>query len=165
MMRKMMNTTSGRHERRIQADQEELAHRVVRAMTRDGTLEAQPGLFFSRASCPTEPVHGVLEPSLCVIAQGSKDVLLGGDRFRYDPAHYLITTMGVPVSGQVVDATRERPYLGVRLVLDPSTVTSVMVESGGVRPRGGGGGVKAVNVSALDQELLDAILRLVRLVE
>ena len=59
----------------------------------------------------------------------------------------------------------QRPYLGFRLVLDPSLVTSVMVESGAVQARGDGGGVKGVDVSPLDADLLDATLRLVRLTE
>ena len=66
--------------------------------------------------------------------------------------------------GEVVEASPGRPYLSLRLVLDPSVVTSVMVESGLVQPRGDGG-VKAVDVSPLDANLLDATLRLVRLID
>src|SRR5437868_430068 len=81
-------------------------------------------------SSPTEPVHAVLEPWFCMIAQGAKDVWLGEEQFHYDAAHYLISTLGVPAIGRVVEASPERPYLGLRLALDPSVVTSVMVESG-----------------------------------
>jgi hypothetical protein len=84
-MRNMMNLTSERQASRMQADREELADRIARALPRDGKLEPQPGLFLYRMSAPTEPVYGVSESSLCVIAQGSKHVLLGEDRFRYDP--------------------------------------------------------------------------------
>jgi AraC-like DNA-binding protein len=126
----------------------------------------QPGLVFTRLSSPTEPVHAVLEPWLCMIAQGAKDVLLGDEWFHYDSAHYLISTLGVPAVGRVVEASRERPYLGLRLSLDPSVVTSVMVESGiGVDSRGEGVGVKGVGVSPLDADLLDAAVRLVRLID
>jgi AraC-like DNA-binding protein len=133
-------------------------------MSRDGRVEVRPGLFFNRVSSSSEPVHAVAEPSFCVIAQGSKDILVGEDRFRYDPAHYLIATMEVPLIGQVVEASPQRPYLSVRLTLDPSVVTSVMVELGLVHPRGDGR-VKAVDVSPLDADLLDATLRLVRLID
>ena len=51
-------------------------------------------------------------------------VLLGEDRFRYDPAHYSITTMELPLVGEVIQASPEQPYLGFRLVLDPSIVPS-----------------------------------------
>lgn len=164
-MRNMMNATSERQARRMRADQEELAHRIARAMPRDGTVEPQPGLHFRRCSRPTERLHGFYEPAFCVIAQGSKELVLGADRFRYDPAHYMISTVELPMIGQVVEASPEQPFLGFRLVLDPSVVTSVMVESSVVQPRGDGSGVKSVDVSPLDANLLDATLRLVRLID
>jgi len=163
-IQKIMNVTSERQARRVQADQEELAERIARALPRDGTVEPQPDLHFRRHSTPTDQVHGFYEPAFCVIAQGSKEILLGEKSFRYDPAHYLISTVELPLGGQVVDASPERPYLGFRLVLDPSVVTSVMVESCLVQPRGDDC-VKAVDVSPLDANLLDATLRLVRLID
>jgi AraC-like DNA-binding protein len=164
-MRKMMTTPNQQVPDRMQADRAELADRIARALARDGKIEPQAGLHFHRQSTHGQRVHGVSEPSFCVIAQGSKEILLGDAIFRYDPAHYLISTMEVPLIGEIVEASPRRPYLSCRLVLDPSIVTSVMVESGVVQTRGEGGGVNAVDVSPLDAELLDATLRLVRLVE
>ena len=146
------------------ADQEELAERIARATPSEGTVEVQPGLHFRRCSRPTERLHSFTKPSFCVIAQGSKELVVGDDHFRYDPAHYMISTVELPMIGQIVEASPERPYLGFWLVLEPSVVTSVMVESGAVQ-RGDGSGLKSVDVSALDGNLLDATLRLVRLVD
>jgi AraC-like DNA-binding protein len=160
-----MSIMSERPTPRAQADRKELAERIARALPRDGAMEPRPGLHFQRLSSPSERLHGVLEPSFCVIAQGSKAIFLGEDRFRYDPAHYLISTVGLPAIGKVVEASRERPYLSFRLVLDPSVVTSVLVESGVAHPRGDGSGVKAIDVSPLDTNLLDATLRLVRMTD
>src|SRR5258708_18664838 len=61
----------------------------------------QPGLTLFRVSTPTEPVYGVSESSFCVIAQGAKHVMLGEDRFRYDPNRYLISTVGLPTISQI----------------------------------------------------------------
>ncbi|MGD1276334.1 MAG: AraC family transcriptional regulator [Tepidisphaeraceae bacterium] len=160
----MMNVAREQQDSRMQADQEELAERIALALPRDGTAEPQPGVHFRRHSTPTQRVYASSQPSFCVIAQGSKDILLGEDRFRYDTAHYLISTIELPLIGEVVEASPQRPYLSFRLVLDPSVVTSVMVESGLVQPRLDGG-VKAVDVSPLDANLLDATLRLVRLID
>ena len=148
----------------MRADQEELAERIARATPSEGTVEVQPGLHFRRCSRPTERLHSFTKPSFCVIAQGSKELVVGDDHFRYDPAHYMISTVELPMIGQIVEASPERPYLGFWLVLEPSVVTSVMVESSAVQ-RGDGSGVKSVDVSALDANLLDATLRLVRLVD
>jgi len=162
-MSKMINVTNHRQSH-LQADQEELADRIARALPRDGAIESQAGLHFRRHSRPGERVYGTCDPSFCVIAQGAKQIMLGEDTFRYDTAHYLISTMELPIAGEVVEATAQRPYLSFRLVLDPSIVTSVMVESGLVQARGESS-VKAVDVSPLDANLLDATLRLVRLIE
>jgi len=162
-MHKKLNATSERQTHRMQADREELAERIARWLPSDGKANPQPGLLFYRVSSPRKPVHGMLEPSFCVIAQGSKHILLGAEDFRYDPAHYLISTVGVPAVGEVIDASLEKPYLSLQLYLDPSVVTSVIVESFAAQ-RSDGGGVKAVDVSPLDANLLDATLRLVRLI-
>ena len=161
----MLNASLDRNTLRRQTDLEELAQRITRALPQDGAVEIQPGLHFRRGSDTTERVHGVSEPSFCVIAQGSKDIMIGEERLRYDPAHYLITTVDLPLTGQVVDASPEKPYLGFRLVLDPSTVTAVMLDLGNEGQRGNGGNVMSIDVSPLDDELLDATLRLARLVD
>jgi AraC-like DNA-binding protein len=106
----------------------------------------------------------VSDPALCVIAQGSKEVFLGDTRYRYAPAHYLLATVELPVVSQVIDASTERPYLSLRLNLDPSLVGSVMVEAGYSTPRGHAD-VRAIDVSPLDARLLDAVVRLVRLLD
>lgn len=149
---------------RLLADLQELAERIDRALPEDGGIEVQSGVHFRRNAHPTEPIYGSAPPSFCVIAQGSKQILLAEETFRYDPAHYLITTMELPLVGCVVEATPESPYLSFRLELDPALVTSVLVESGYV-PAQGDGSVKAVDVSRMEAELLDATLRLVRLTE
>src|SRR6476620_711747 len=97
-MRKKMNHHDERQARRMQADREELADRIAAALPHDGKAEPQPGLVFTRFSSPTETVHAVLEPWLCMIAQGAKDVWLGDEHFHYDAAHYLVSTLGVPAT-------------------------------------------------------------------
>jgi AraC-like DNA-binding protein len=149
---------------RAHAYQKELAGRIARAIPEDGAVEPLEGLLLNRFSNPTEPLHGVSKPSFCVIAQGSKQVLLGDSLYRYDPAHYLLATVELPVVGQVVEASAERPYLSLRLDLDPALVSSVMVEAGHLSSRNQGD-VRAMDVSPLDVDLLDAVVRLVRLLD
>jgi len=156
---------SNQEDPRVQADREELAERIAQAHPGEGVFEPQPGIKLGRTPEPTELVHGFYEPSLCVIAQGAKVLSLRGEDFRYDPAHYLVSTVGLPMTAQVVEASPRRPYLSLRLVLDPAVVTSVMVESGLVQKHGEGGSVKGIEVDVLDADLLNATLRLMRLVE
>jgi AraC-like DNA-binding protein len=149
---------------RVQADREELAERIARAVPEDGTVQPLKGLYLSRVSLPLQPLHGVLEPSLCVVAQGSKEVLLGESRYRYDPAHYLLASVELPTISRVLEASREGPYLSLRLELPPTLVGSVMVEAGHSSPPRHAD-VRAIDVSPLDVNLLDAVVRLVRLLD
>jgi hypothetical protein len=144
---------------RSKIERRELAGAIRRVLPRDGRVEMQLGLTLFRVSTPTEPIYGFSESSFCVIAEGAKHVMLGEDRFRYDPNHYLISTVGLPTISQIDLASSEEPYLGLRLILDPAVVTSTMVEAGLVH-RQNDSGVKAIAVSALDPDLLNACLRL-----
>src|SRR5919202_6536310 len=161
----LMNRPQSEHEaHRVQASRDELVERMARAVREDGTVVPLEGLRLRRTPSPTELGHGVSYPALCVIAQGSKEILLGVNRYRYDPAHYLITTAALPITSRITEAEEERPYLGLVLRLDPALVGSVMVEAGHPAPRGHAA-VRAIDVSPLDAGLLDATVRLVRLVD
>ena len=148
----------------MRASRDELAERIARHLPSDGSLEATPGVFLYRFSSPTGPLYGVTDPSFCVIAQGGKEVLLGKERYRYDEGHYLLVSVGLPVVGSVVAASLDRPYLAVRIVLDPGMVTPVLIEAG-VLGSQMDDGVKAIAVSRLDASLLDAVVRLIRLLD
>jgi AraC-like DNA-binding protein len=142
----------------------ELVERIGRARREDGTTEPMPGLHFFRLSAPSGPMFSVSVPAFCVIAQGCKEVNLGTKRYQYDPANYLIATAELPITSQVIEASPEQPYLSLRIDLDPTLVSSVMVEAGYPASRSQAQ-VHAMDVSPLDGDLLDAVVRLVRLVE
>lgn len=149
---------------RMQASRNELAALIARAVREDGTVEPLPGLLVHRSSSPREPLHTVYDPVFCVIAQGSKEVFLGDERYLYDRAHYLLVTAELPLVGHVLEASREQPYLSLRLKLDPTLVGAVMVEAGHPSPRRHAD-MRAISVSAVDADLLDAVVRLMRLAD
>ena len=160
----MNHQQAEREVRTARAGREELVECVARAIGEDGAVEAPGGLRLLRRSSPTPKEHGVSSPAFCVIAQGSKEVLLGDDLYRYDADRYLITAAALPTATQVTGASEERPYLGVVLDLDPALVGSVMVEAGHPAP-GERAAVRAFDVSPLDAGLLDAVVRLVGLLD
>ncbi len=138
--------------------------RIGRAVPEDGGEEPLPGVHLARSSLSLQPVHSVVEPSICVIAQGSKEVLLGASRYCYDPAHYLLTTVALPRVSQILSASKAQPYLSLRLDLAPSLVSSVAVEADPIWSKQQTA-VSAITVSLLDGNLLEAFVRLVRLVD
>src|SRR5438034_7601859 len=148
----------------MQANREELVERIARAMREDGTVQPLQGLHLYRHSFPLEQVYSVVEPSLCVVAQGSKEFLLSGSRYRYDPFHYLLVTVDLPYVGQVLEASKERPFLSLRLDLAPTLVGEVIVEAGHTSSRDQAS-VRAIAVSPVDGHLLDAVVRLTRLLD
>src|SRR5918999_1342254 len=161
-MESMNHPQTEREVRMAQAGRQELVERVTRAVLADGDVEAPGGLRLLRQSSPTPNDHGVSSPAFCVIAQGSKEVLLGDDCYRYDANRYLITAAALPTTTRVTEASEERPYLGVVLELDPALVGLVMVEAGHPAP-GDRTAVRAFQVCPLDAGLLDAVVRLVGL--
>src|SRR5215216_6089933 len=160
----MNHQQSQREMQRAQAGRDELAERVARAVGEDGAVEAPGGLRLLRRSSPTPKAHGDSSPAFCVIAQGSKEVLLGGDCYRYDANRYLITAAALPTATRITEASEEQPYLGVVLKLDPALVGSVMVEASHPAP-GEKAAVRAFEVSPLEVGLLDAVVRLVGLLD
>ena len=119
---------------------DELA-RLVAAIERhtppDGICDtAVPGLLLARQPTPTDPIALVVDPSLCIVAQGAKEVFLAGEVYRYDPAHSLLVSVDLPISARVVEATPARPCLAVRLSLDPSVVGELLADCPDAPPPG-----------------------------
>jgi AraC-like DNA-binding protein len=101
----------------------------------DQIVTAIPGLSLFRREKPTDPISGMYEPSICMIAQGAKRVLLGDDTYVYDTRHYLITAVHLPTVVQIIEASREKPYLGLRLTLDRREISQLMADSNLPAPR------------------------------
>jgi AraC-like DNA-binding protein len=155
---------AAREAQRAQANRNELVARIARAVRADGRVEPLKSLRLHRESSFNELVHAVSFPAFCVIAQGSKEVFLGDERYQYDPMHYLLATAELPIVTHILEASPDRPYLSLSVRLDPTLIGSVMVEAGHVSSRSHAD-VRAIDVSPLDAGLLDAVVRLVRLLD
>jgi AraC-like DNA-binding protein len=95
-----------------------------------------PGLSLHRRTKPSEPISVMYEPLVCVVAQGAKRVLLGdNDAYVYDAQHFLITSVDLPTTVQVIKASHQKPYLGLVLKLDPREMSQLMVDSNLPPPR------------------------------
>lgn len=144
----------------------ELAAMIDRITVVDGSHEtAIARLVLARASQSQHPVHGMCEPAFCVLAQGSKRVLLAQEVYIYDSSQYLVAAQNLPVSGQVIDASPEAPYLGLRLGFDVKEISALALEmklGGSVPSRASQRGIFTGELSAL---LLDPVLRLMRLLD
>ena len=102
----------------------ELGALLHRHCLNGSTATAIPRLTLSRSDVKTSPTHVVYSPLLCVIAEGRKRVFLGNEEFHYDPMNYLVSSLDLPVSGQVIEA----PCLGLALALDLPTLAALLLE-------------------------------------
>ena len=144
----------------------ELIERVQRLLPADGYQSHLGLLHLSRSSRPTEPMRGMYEPTFCVVAQGMKAMDAGDATYTYDPSTFLLTSVPMPVATRVVAASESLPYMCVGLVVNPSVVGSLVAQPELSAPsRAREPSLSAVDVGPLDVSLLDAVVRLVRLID
>lgn len=142
----------------------ELAALAQRHTDADGEYKtALPKVRLFRSSAPTDHDAVVYVPSLCVIVQGAKEVVVGGEAYRYDPAHSLLVSVDLPAATRIVEASPGRPCLAMRIEIDSADVaeflaTGTAVSSLGLPARG-------IGVTPVEPPLLSAITRLVSLLD
>ncbi|KAF0093874.1 MAG: AraC family transcriptional regulator [Puniceicoccaceae bacterium 5H] len=119
------------------------------------------GLF--KSVQPSNPVHALYEPRLCVIAQGRKYVTLGEEVLEYNEANYLIASLDLPVAGCVCEASEERPYLSFCLNLDISIIASMLAELPPATSAAVSG--SGISVTPIDDQLLEPSVRLLKLLD
>lgn len=143
----------------------ELAGLIERYCTMDGPNPTPiDGLSLFRASSTSTPICAVYRSVLAVAAQGTKHLSLADEAFQYDSRHYLITSVDLPVIGQITEASPERPYLCAVLDMDPHKIAE-LAGSMQLAPLPPGAGALGLGVSPLTAPVMDAFLRLVRLLD
>lgn len=138
----------------------------IALLTEKGELHttAVPGLSLYRRPGPTEPLTGMYEPSICLVAQGAKRVRLGDETYVYDAQHYLLTSVHLPTLVQVIEASPEKPYLGLRLKFDLREVSQLMADSNLPPPRSQQSN-RGMATGELTPPLVSAFLRLIELLD
>lgn len=125
---------------------------------------ALPWLWLLRRTAPTPVGHGMLSPSVCLLVQGEKEMLVGHQVLRYGAGCYVQAGMAVPVSGQVIRASTAAPYYGIRVELDPREISAAALEMGLQLPAMQGGS-PVVTVERADEVLLEVFVRLLRMLD
>ncbi len=128
------------------------------------TLTQVPGLRIGRTHGRVAPRHMAYRPSLCIVAQGTKEVLAGARTITYGDMQSLVVTVDVPVLSQVVEASPDRPFVGGTLALNPAIIFEVAgrMSSTGVlsdEPASG------LTVADIDEQITASFVRLVELID
>ena len=142
-----------------------LAHAVEKFAQTDGDYTtAITALTLHRRSAPTKPLHCIYSLGLGVIAQGSKHVMLGNEVIHYGPGQSMLTTIDLPVVSHVTQGSVRKPFLGLLLTLDTRQIVQLASEMDlppPVRERA----YRPVSIKRLDEALMDALVRLVKLLD
>jgi AraC-like DNA-binding protein len=142
---------------------DEIRHQIARHGKTGRHDTVIGGLTLFRTEEARPPVNTIYRPTLCLVAQGRKQVMLGDRIFEYDPSRYLVVTVDLPVRGCIVEGSPEHPYLGLMLQLAPVRIADLLIDlpadpSPVSRPA-------AMAMGVLDNRLLEPVARLLRLLD
>lgn len=145
--------------------QAELTALIERFTCTDGRYHTviEP-LWLYRFSTPPEPTSYLHQTALCIAAQARKHIFLANECYVYDRDRYMVVSLDLPITSRIIEATPDAPYLGIRLALDPRTIAELIAEADlpvpdNHSPRRG------IVVNQLDLALLDALVRLLHLLD
>jgi AraC-like DNA-binding protein len=134
---------------------------LITAHARPDHGSVVPGLLLSSVA-DSEPHHSLSEPLLVVMAQGGKRLLLGDQVLEYRAGECLVVSTDLPLTGHFLDATPQTPALALGVVLRPTAIAPLLLRTPAARPSRGG---PAIATGPTDPDLLDAVTRLLRLLD
>jgi AraC-like DNA-binding protein len=107
-----------------------LARLIAAYAPHDGSFELRiPGVHASRFSrVNNQCVHALRVPSLCIVAQGAKTVVVGDEVYEYDASRMIVFSVALPVAAQITRASRSEPYLALKLDLDPHKIAGLVLK-------------------------------------
>jgi AraC-like DNA-binding protein len=144
---------------------DELRELLERHARPDGTT-AIDGVRICKDDHTVSPESSMSGTVLAVVAQGGKRLALGDRVYEYGAGQYLVASVDLPVTGLFIDADPGRPTLGFGMTLEPAAIAELLLQSGpGDLPRSPGTARPGIAVSDAPDELLDAIVRLLRLLD
>jgi AraC-like DNA-binding protein len=129
------------------------------------TSTALPGVSVIRSPTTTGPVGDMVRPTFALVAQGAKETALNGRGVTYGAGQFLVVSVDLPVMGRITRASAEEPFLAVALTLRPDRIAALLLETPPPAPGGADLTPAGVAVSDGSPELLDAVSRLLALLD
>jgi len=140
---------------------------LIARHARPDEATAIDGVLLSAATAPREPHASTTGTVLALIAQGAKRLGIGDRVHDYGPGEYLVASVDLPITGHYTRASAAAPALGFGLRLRPAPIASVLLDAeADLHPhRGGRAAPPGLGVADAPPELLDAVVRMVRLLD
>ncbi|WBB68859.1 AraC family transcriptional regulator [Micromonospora sp. WMMD812] len=141
-------------------------HALLSRHARPDQRTAIDGVLVSKVEQAYPPSPSTSGTVLALIVQGAKRIALGDRVYEYRAGQYLIASVDLPITGHFTEASPERPALGFGLTLHPASVAELLLQAGpGDLPPAAGGAPSGMAVSDAPDELVDAVVRLLRLLD
>lgn len=112
----------------MRQDMVEIIGRWTVGKTDCSTQMSSLGLF--RREAPAKPAICFVEPSIVLVVQGEKQMLVGGEAYPYGIDRFLITSLDLPANSEVIVASAEKPCLGLTFKLDLRTIAELIAQGG-----------------------------------
>ncbi|MER2176436.1 MAG: AraC family transcriptional regulator N-terminal domain-containing protein [Stenotrophomonas maltophilia] len=124
-----------------------------------------PRVGMVQGKIPEHALTAVYEPMINLVLQGSKSMTVGARTLHYDPATYFVMSVELPAVGAVHAAPSGEPYLAISLTLDPAVLTTLLGDLALIPADSavGHGPQEGFNVASVTPELMDAWVRMLRL--
>jgi AraC-like DNA-binding protein len=149
----------------LRLSQAELAVIIARHACQDGLQSTSiDALRLIRATSPSQPLPALYEAALCIVVQGRKHAFLGGETYVYDPLKYLVISVTLPITGQIVEASERQAYLCMSIGIDTRVIGELLLQLGPGNHREARQG-RGLYVARTHVGLADAALRLARLLD
>lgn len=146
-------------------NKEKIIHTVLANTPSEGLNSTKiASLKIFKSSTVTGNLPAVYEPSLFVVVQGAKIVTLGNMEYSYDTSSYLVSSVQLPVSGRITNASSDKPFLSIQILFSPQQILDVAryaKTSKNLKNEA----FAALGVERLDEELADAVYRMVSLLD
>lgn len=145
---------------------QELIERIQAKYVNEGLLEtAIASLCFYNVAETTEFLTTIYEPSLCIIVQGAKAVGLGDEMYLYDPYTYLLSSLHMPARVRIAEASPNKPYLSLKITFTMEEIFDVLKEIETTPLKSNPSSDHGLHFGDMNKDLLEPILRLVRLLD
>jgi AraC-like DNA-binding protein len=142
---------------------EMLIEKISKLTENQEVVKPLPNLTLSCRKAPTEPRSYILPPSICIAVQGAKRLFLEDETYVYDIKHFLLTSIDLPVTTQIIEASEEKPYIGITWQIDMNILLELIMEHKfSVKTKQVSRGV---TLGTITPQILDAFRRLLELLE
>lgn len=113
---------------------------------------------------PSEPMHSIYKPLVCLVLQGAKQMTIGLETRIFVAGQSVVVGLDAPVTGRIVQACPDAPYVAIAIELDMAVVRELATELG-TSDTAESEPTRTLFVLDTEQAALDCAMRLMRLLD